>query len=91
MKTARIDYSKIDQTALFHGKQGTYLNIVLHDKPTEYGDGFITQDLGQERRKAGERGPILGNWKNLAAPATAPKTTPPKQGEDFDNDDSIPY
>lgn len=28
-------------------------------------DGFATLDLGKERRLAGERGPILGNWKDL--------------------------
>ena len=33
-------------------------------------DGFATLDLGKERRLAGEKGPILGNWKNLdGAPA----------------------
>jgi len=30
-------------------------------------DGFATLDLGKERRLAGERGPILGNWKDLDA------------------------
>jgi hypothetical protein len=28
-------------------------------------DGFVVQDLGKDRRLAGERGPILGNWKDL--------------------------
>ena len=28
-------------------------------------DGFATLDLGKDRRLAGEKGPILGNWKNL--------------------------
>jgi hypothetical protein len=28
-------------------------------------DGFCTVDVGKDRRLAGERGPILGNWKDL--------------------------
>lgn len=28
-------------------------------------DGFCTVDVGKERRLAGERGPIIGNWADL--------------------------
>ena len=28
-------------------------------------DGFCAVDVGKDRRLAGERGPILGNWKDL--------------------------
>ena len=28
-------------------------------------DGFCTVDVGKDRRLAGERGPILGNWSDL--------------------------
>ena len=28
-------------------------------------DGFCTVDVGKDRRLAGERGPILGNWADL--------------------------
>ena len=93
MKTLNIDVTKIDKTAIHEGKKGKYLALTLHDRPDEWGNaGFVTQDLGQERRKAGERGPILGNWKNLATPAAAPKTaTQPKQGDDFDNCSDIPF
>ena len=28
-------------------------------------DGFATLDLGKERRLAGDRGPILGNWRDM--------------------------
>ena len=34
-------------------------------------DGFATLDLGKERRLAGDRGPILGNWRDMdGAPAS---------------------
>lgn len=64
MKTVKINVTRIDKTALFEGKNGKYLDAVLWDKPDEYGnDGFVTQDIGRVRREAGERGPIIGNWK----------------------------
>jgi len=74
MRTAKLDVTKIDKTALFRGAKGTYLDIVFFDRPDQYGnDGFVAQDIGKERREAGERGPILGNWKEMRrdAPASA--------------------
>jgi hypothetical protein len=65
MKSAKIDVTKIDKSALFVGEKGTYLNITLIEKETDYSDGFIVQDIGKERRDAGERGPIVGNWKHI--------------------------
>ena len=64
MKTARIDVTKIDKSAIYEGKKGKYLDIVLWDKPDQYGnDGYITQDLGKERRERGDKSEFLGNWK----------------------------
>ena len=72
MRTANINVTKIDKTALYAGKNGKYLNIVFFDNkdgPDQYGNnGFVTQDIGKERRLAGERGPIIGNWKWDEAP-----------------------
>lgn len=69
MQSLNINVSKIDKSALFEGKQGSYLNLTLMDNrdgPDQYGnDGFIVQDVGKQRREAGERGPIIGNWKHL--------------------------
>ncbi len=67
MITLKINVTKIDKSALFEGKNGKYLDLVLFDNKNgtdQYGnDGFVTQDIGRERREAGERGPIIGNWK----------------------------
>jgi hypothetical protein len=69
MKAARIDVSKIDKSAIHVGKMGKYLNVTLIENRNgkdQYGyDGFIAQDIGAERRIAGEKGPIIGNWKNI--------------------------
>jgi hypothetical protein len=94
MRTAKINVSKIDKSALFDGKAGKYLDLAFFenkDGTDQYGnDGFVTQDIGKERRLAGERGPIIGNWRETETqrPA-APKPQQPAIVED-DGDD-IPF
>ena len=74
MISININVSKIDKTALFAGKQGKYLNLVLHDNKEgedQWGNmGFVTQDLGKDRRLAGERSAILGNFKYVGQKPT---------------------
>jgi hypothetical protein len=69
MIRAKIDVKKIRKDALFAGQKGTYCDITLMDNrdgPNEYGDdGFVVQDIGKERREAGEKGPIIGNWRHI--------------------------
>lgn len=69
MQKLNIDVTKIDKTELYKGKKGTYMSCVLfenRDGTDQYdNDGFIVQDISQERREAGERGPIIGNWRHL--------------------------
>jgi hypothetical protein len=99
MQTIKINVSKIDKTALFPGKNGKYLDLVLFENkagPDDYGnDGFVTQDIGKARREAGERGPILGNWKRLQPKSqSAPQPTAPPKHDPFyadDDDSDIPF
>ena len=76
MKTIRINVSKIDKSAIYEGKNGKYVDLVMfenRDGEDQYGNlGFVTQDIGKERRLAGERGPILGNWKEIGAKSEPP-------------------
>jgi len=69
----KINVSKIDKSALFEGEKGKYLDCALIETPDgKYGDWMIAQDLPRERRDAGEKGPILGNGKNVERKADAP-------------------
>jgi hypothetical protein len=69
-------------------------------------DGFAVLDLGKERRLAGDKGPILGNWRDLdggnqragrdvsAAETTRrppPLTTARDNGADDADDSEIPF
>jgi hypothetical protein len=92
MNTAKINVSRIDKTALFEGKNGKYLDIVLfenRDGTDQYGnDGFVVQDIPRERRDAGEKGPIIGNWRRVekrgqAAPASSPAGNADMAGDDI--------
>ena len=58
----------IDANNVYVGQKGHYLEMTVMDNregEDQYGNaGFITLDVGQKRREAGEKGPILGNWKH---------------------------
>jgi len=66
----KIDVKKIQKEDLYQGKKGTYLDAILipnKDGQSDYGDdGFVVQGVSKEKRDAGERGPIIGNWRFLA-------------------------
>jgi hypothetical protein len=88
----KISTWKIDKSHLYEGKNGKYLNCVLFenkDGTGEYGDdGFIVQDVTKEAREAGERGPIIGNWRHLQTKGAKPSnrnTTP--EGDD----ENVPF
>ena len=104
MQRIKIDVTKIDRTAIHSGAKGKYIDVTLldnRDGTDQYGnDGMAVQDLGKERREAGEKGPILGNWKYVgqrqapqqAAPIqhgpSGNRVSPARDDEDFD---SIPF
>jgi hypothetical protein len=98
MKTIQIQLDKIDKAQIFVGKVHKYLNCTLHDNKNgkdEYGnDGFITQSISKEKREAGERGPIIGNWKEVAfnKPQLRIKPNGSKLNPTIEaDDDSIPF
>jgi hypothetical protein len=80
MIRVKIDVTKIDKTAIHDGKKGKYIDLTLmenRDGRDDYGnDGFVIHDLGKERRLAGEKGPILGNWKDLDGGNTGGQRNP---------------
>ena len=59
----------VQANAIYMTEKTASMDVTLldnRDGPDAYGNnGFATLDLGKERRLAGERGPILGNWKDL--------------------------
>jgi hypothetical protein len=90
MIVIKIDVKKISKDALYRGEKGTYLDCALMDRPDEYGWlGYVSQSVSKEKREAGERGPIIGNWKTIE---TKRKTAPPKPAPAPAADDSdIPW
>jgi hypothetical protein len=80
MIRVKLDVTKIDKSALHKGAKGTYCDITLMDnrdgRDKFDNDGFVVQDLGKDRRLAGERGPILGNWKDLDGGNTGGQRNP---------------
>jgi hypothetical protein len=98
MQSLKIDVTKIDKSAIHVGAKGKYIDLTLmenRDGVDQYGNnGFIVQDIGKERRLAGEKGPILGNWKHVGQttqnpPQAAPR--PPIAAMDDELDQEIPF
>ena len=68
--TACIAFPLEANNVFISPKNGSHnLDLTLmrnRDGKDQYGkDGFCTVDVGKDRRLAGERGPILGNWEDL--------------------------
>ena len=102
----KIDYSKIDESLLFEGKKGRYMDATLFEKDgggvDEYGNaGYVAQSVGKEARERGEKGPIIGNFRliqlrekvNLTPPKNRPPVAPrPPADADLDvPQDDIPF
>lgn len=98
MIAININVTRIDKTALHDGKNGKYLALTLFENKNgrdQYGnDGFVSQDLGKDRRMKGEKGPILGNFKHvggLIGGQDAHNKAKSNGYQPQDDDDSIPF
>lgn len=92
----------LEPNNIFIGEKGLYLELSImenRDGPGQYGDdGFASVDLGKQRREAGEKGPIIGNWKHIgqpSRPASQNAAPPPSRTATADaldeDDDDIPF
>lgn len=71
-----LNVTNIPKEKIFQGKKGKYLDLVLVDRPDDYGnDGFVSVDVSKAEREAGKKGAIVGNWKHVGQ---KPKQEPPK-------------
>lgn len=100
----KIDVSKLDKSAFFHGKNGAiYCDLVIwenRDGEDNYGNTHsVKQDFGKD--KGPERPPYVGNMKPFGRGAGRDRTpqdgyrkkepyTPPTAPAD-DDSDSIPF
>lgn len=81
MISVKLNVSKVDKNFLFKGKNGMMLDLLLIEKPNQYGDdGFVKQSLPKEefeRRKQNNiETPIIGNWKRVQARVSQPQQNP---------------
>lgn len=93
---AKIDVTKIEKARLFRGAKGTYLDLVIIEKKSDYGDFMICQSVTKEEREKGIKGPILGNGKyaRRSAPSAAENltSTPDNSGAANNGvDEDVPY
>ena len=88
-----IDVTKIDKSAIYEGKKGKYLSLVVwpnNQGEDQYGNiATVKQDMGAERK--GEKSPIIGNAKLLWKRQDAPTPKPQSLKAEFDDADEIPF
>lgn len=86
---------------VFVGKKSLSLDLTLmenRDGLDSYGNnGFIVQDIGKDRRLAGEKGPIIGNWRHVGPTPQKPPQDPHNRAKadgyapQDDDSDPIPF
>lgn len=85
MTKLSINLDKIPEGRIKQSKtgRGRYVDIVLfknRDGKDEWGnDGFCSIDVTKEQREEGDRGEIIGNWKELGTGASRPPVTQPQK------------
>lgn len=96
MIVGKIDLRKVDQSKVFKGEKGDYLEIAIIENkngPGKFGDThMIVQGTTKQERENGIRGAIIGNAKELAAPGS--KIRRPESHECRDvcpGDSEIPF
>jgi len=62
------------------------------DGEDQYGNsGYVVQSISKEAKEAGEKGPIIGNWKaDKRAPRAQAQQSAAQQPQP-DSDDGIPF
>jgi hypothetical protein len=89
----KLDVMKIDKSAIHHGEKGKYIDITLlgnRDGEDRFGNHYmVVQDLGQPRREAGEKGPILGNGK-IVGQKQAQQPNPAVAAQ-VEQDENVPF
>lgn len=75
--TASIDVTKIQKHLLYPGKNGAkYLKIAIisnRDGVSQYGDThFVVESLNKEQEQAGEKGSIIGNFREYSPNGNQP-------------------
>jgi len=91
MITIKLNVTKFEKDRFHRGKKGIYADLALVDHPNDYGDdGFVVQTVTKEQYDAGERGPIVGNWRETNK-KPAPKPEPAQTKAPLPEDDDIPF
>ena len=88
MINVKIDFSKIDQTRLFPGKKGLYLDLVMIETPnSQYSDYMVKQSVSKEEREQGIE-IILGDGRVFKKQVPTNYNNPPDEtinDGDFDS------
>jgi hypothetical protein len=82
----KIDLTKLEKQYFFTGLKGTYVDLtMIPSRDSKYGDShFLVQDVGQEARLQGIKGPIVGNAKPINTGQREPHPDTPQRQSKID-------
>jgi len=91
-----LQLHRIDKSRLIQGQKGKYLDLVAF--PNREGrndrgeDGVAIQSVSKEEREAGQRGPIIGNFRLKQAGDSGQSKAPAEEEEpDLPEDEEVPF
>ena len=88
-----IDVTKIDKSAIYEGKKGKYLSLVIwpnRNGEDQWGNiATVKQDMGAERK--GEQTPIIGNAKPLRKRQDSAPKPQQTMKQQWDEADEVPF
>ncbi len=90
----KVDKAKIKELTRKNGDKAKFLDLVLIEVTSDYGDYMVKQDSSKEERENKVQTPILGNAKIIGNKPTVGKTAqkPVRVDNTVDNDgDDIPF
>jgi hypothetical protein len=87
IETGRIDKRRLKEVTKKDGTKAHYLELVLFETASEYGDYIVKQQCTKEERAQGVQLPILGNGKIWAKPGSKPAPGPAAG----DDPDGVPF
>ena len=101
MRVLKIDVTKLNKEFFFKGKPAKdghvpiYADLVIHDNKDgvdQYGNScFVTQGVTKEARLRGERGPIVGNGRDVGGDNSRPTPSQRQPQLTQHPDEDVPF
>lgn len=85
MQKLNIDLAKIPENKIRKVGKGNYTDLILipysKGRDDKGNDGMVAVDVSKQEREAGQKGPIIGNYKELGGNGGGQRQQPARRDE----------